>query len=85
MAEQHSGAGRVSERLPRVTGARTLRALQRAGWYVDRHGRHIILRHPSWSGIVVVPNHPGEPLPPGTLKAILEQAHLTIEEFRALL
>jgi predicted RNA binding protein YcfA (HicA-like mRNA interferase family) len=43
------------------------------------------LRHPSWSGIVVVPNHPGEPLPPGTLKAILEQAHLTIEEFRALL
>lgn len=75
----------MSERLPRVTGARALRALQRAGWYVDRHGRHAILRHASRGGIVVVPNHPGESLPPGTLKAILEQAGLTAEEFRDLL
>ncbi|HEY7059947.1 MAG TPA: type II toxin-antitoxin system HicA family toxin [Chloroflexota bacterium] len=75
----------VNKRLPRVTGARTLRALRRAGWYVDRHGRHTILRHPRRGGIVVVPNHPGESLPPGTLKAILEQAGLTIQAFRELL
>ena len=35
--------------------------------------------------IVVVPNHPGETLPPGTLRSILEQAGLSIEAFRTLL
>jgi predicted RNA binding protein YcfA (HicA-like mRNA interferase family) len=75
----------MSERLPRVTGAQTLRALRRAGWAVDRYGRHIVLRHPDRSGIVVVPNHPGETLPPGTLKAVLDQAGLTVQAFRDLL
>jgi predicted RNA binding protein YcfA (HicA-like mRNA interferase family) len=75
----------MSERLPRVTGAQTLRALQRAGWVVDRHGRHVILRHSGRPGIVVVPNHPRETLPAGTLKAVLDQAGLTVQQFRDLL
>ena len=40
-------------------------------------GSHLILRRES--GTVVVPQH--KPLKPGTLKGILEQAGITLEEF----
>ena len=52
---------------------------------VDRRGRRLLLRHGSRGGIVVVPNQPGETLPPDTLKAVLDQAGLSIQEFRDLL
>ena len=63
------------------------RALRRAGWYEDRRkGSHVILKHPDKpEARVTLPMHPGETILPKTLYSILEQAGLTVEEFRELL
>ena len=66
-------------RIPRdVNGLEAVRALKRLGFSQLRQtGSHLILRKDSRT--VVVPQH--KPLKPGTLKGILEQAGLTLEEF----
>ena len=73
-------------RLPRVTARQALRALRRAGWYRHRQrGSHVVLKHPDKPGArVVVPVHAGETLYPKTLLGILDQAGLTVDEFRDL-
>ena len=66
--------------------AELLRALQRAGWYQKRQGaNHQILAHGEQRGRVAIPRHPGQTLKPKTLQSILDQAGLTVEEFRKLL
>jgi predicted RNA binding protein YcfA (HicA-like mRNA interferase family) len=77
----------MSPRLPRVTGAETLRALRRAGWYVDHQkGSHVYLRHADRPGMrVTVAAHTGEMIAPKTLQSILEQAGLSADDLRRLL
>jgi predicted RNA binding protein YcfA (HicA-like mRNA interferase family) len=71
---------------PRVTGTEAIRALKSAGWQVTRQaGSHIHLKHAEKAGRVTIPTHAGEILKPKTLASILEQAGLTVEEFRKLL
>lgn len=73
-------------RLPSVTGRNVLRALGRAGFVVIRiEGSHHMLRHPQRGGLVSVPVHAGDVVPPGTLRNLLRQAGLTVEEFIKLL
>jgi predicted RNA binding protein YcfA (HicA-like mRNA interferase family) len=73
----------VSPDLPRISGAATCSALERAGFtFRSQRGSHRKLRH-SDGRTVIVPMH--RELAPGTLRSILKQAGLTIEEFRALL
>jgi predicted RNA binding protein YcfA (HicA-like mRNA interferase family) len=69
-------------RLPRVTAKRVLRALLRSGFFIHHQtGSHVNLRHHSKSHLhVVIPFHGGE-LAPKTIKSILVQAELTVEEF----
>lgn len=68
--------------LPVVSGAETIRALERLGFAVVRQkGSHIILRKGS-SGCVV-PNH--RELKTGTLGGILKQVGVSVEEFLAAL
>jgi len=63
-----------------------VRALGRAGWYRDhQRGAHVYLRHPERHGLVTVPVHQGETIKPKTLASILEQAGLSVQEFRRLL
>ena len=66
-------------KLPRdVNGAQAARALQRLGFVVQRQtGSHLILRRETRT--VVVPQH--KPIKPGTLKGVIEQAGLTVQEF----
>jgi len=74
----------VTGALPAVSGARTVRALKRAGFeQVSQRGDHVKLRHASPRRTTVVPLH--SELDIGTLKAILRQAGLTAAEFRQLL
>ena len=73
--------------LPRVRAREALAALHRAG-FIDvpgAKGGHRQLRRPEGGGRVTVPVHGGETLKPGTLRSILRQAGLTVEEFTALL
>lgn len=72
-------------RLPQVTGRETVKALTRAGWIVLRQrGSHVHLGKEGAPYVVTVPIH-DEDLRPGTLRAILRQAGLSVEEFVKLL
>ena len=70
-------------KIPRdVNGTEAVRALKRLGFEFQRQtGSHVILRHGPRT--VVVPQH--QPIKPGTLKGLIEQAGLTVEEFVAQL
>lgn len=61
-----------------------MKALERAGFVVKRQeGSHVILRRAEPFAQLVVPDH--KELDRGTLRAILRQADLTVEEFLRLL
>lgn len=65
-------------KLPVISGFDCVKALQRLGFTLRRQsGSHIILSRDG--AIVTVPNH--KTLKPGTLRSILRQAGLTVEEF----
>jgi predicted RNA binding protein YcfA (HicA-like mRNA interferase family) len=72
-------------RLPVVSGAQAVRALGRLGYQVDHQtGSHLILRHETAPHRrLTVPNH--KELAKGTLRAIIREAGLTVDEFRSLL
>ena len=73
-------------RLPRVNGDKVLRALVRAGFVpVHTKGSHHFLYHAEKDCLVTVPVHSGVVLAPKTLKSILSQAGITVEEFASLL
>ncbi len=59
--------------------------LKKAGFEFDRNakGSHEIWWNPSTRKRTTIPNHPGD-LPEGTLRAILKQADITVEEFQSL-
>ena len=71
-------------RLPVVSGRECVKALEGAGFHVRRQeGSHIILRRDSPFAQLVVPDH--KELDRGTLRAILRQSGLTVDQFNALL
>ncbi|MCY4528316.1 MAG: type II toxin-antitoxin system HicA family toxin [Chloroflexi bacterium] len=71
-------------RLPRVSGRDCVNALARTGFYTRRQrGSHIILRRDDPFAQLVVPNH--KELDRGTLRAIIRQAGLSVNEFVELL
>jgi len=72
-------------KLPRISAAKLVRALRRAGFPKDHQvGSHLTLIHPQTGRRVVVPMHPGD-LPIGLLHDILKQAGLTGDDLRRLL
>ena len=67
-------------KLPSLSGRACIAALERAGFVVRRQeGSHVILRRADPFSQVVVPDH--KELDRGTLRAIIRQAGLTVEEF----
>lgn len=75
----------MTPRLPRVSGKDVLAALKRNGFTpVDIEGSHHYLLSPAGK-IVTVPVHGQSILKPKTLKSILNQAGLTVEELIDLL
>jgi predicted RNA binding protein YcfA (HicA-like mRNA interferase family) len=72
-------------RLPRLKGKELVRALERAGFTVDRtRGSHVFLRHPD-GRTTTVPIHSGETIGPGLLRAILRDVELSVDELAHLL
>lgn len=73
-------------RMPRVAAREVVAALKRGGWYVDDvRGSHHQLLHPDRPGKVTVPVHGSRVLEPWVLKSVLNQARMTVDEFRDLL
>ena len=68
-------------KLPVVSGKQVIKALKRAGFYVHHQkGSHVTLRMEEYPQIrVVVPIH--HVVKKGTLKSIIKDAGLTVEEF----
>ena len=70
--------------LPRISGRACVKALAAAGFLVLRqHGSHVILRRQEPFAQIVVPDHPE--LDRGTLRAIIRQSGLTIDQFKGFL
>jgi predicted RNA binding protein YcfA (HicA-like mRNA interferase family) len=71
--------------LPRISGREVVAALFRIGYEKDRQkGSHIVLRQAEYPHRrIVVPDH--REVSKGTLRAIIREVGLTVEEFTDLL
>lgn len=66
--------------LPRISGRECVKALAQAGFYLKRQeGSHMVLRRDDPFAQVVVPDH--KELDRGTLRAIIRQTGLSVNEF----
>jgi predicted RNA binding protein YcfA (HicA-like mRNA interferase family) len=71
-------------RLPQISGRECVKALAKIGFYLKRQeGSHLILRRDEPFGQVVVPDH--KEVAKGTLRAIIHQTGLSVDEFIELL
>ena len=71
-------------KLPVVSGNDCVKALEKIGFYFKRQeGSHIVLRRDNPFSQVVVPDH--KELDRGTLRAIIRQAGMSVDEFAKLL
>lgn len=70
-------------RLPIISGKKLIKVLGKIGYYVrDQSGSHIHLRHPYLKPLTI-PNH--KEIARGTLRVIIKDADLTVEEFLKIL
>ena len=70
--------------LPQISGSELVRALEKFGFTLRRQqGSHMIMRRAEPFAQTVVPNH--RQLDRGTLRAILRQANLTVDELTRVL
>lgn len=72
-------------KLPVLSGADAVKAFQKLGYQFNvQHGSHIILRHTnSPYRRLSIPNH--RELAKGTLRALIRESGLTLDEFFQLL
>lgn len=71
-------------KLPSISGKECIKVLEKIGFYQKRReSSHIILRRDEPFAQVVVPEH--QELAKGTLRAIIRDADLSVEEFVLLL
>jgi predicted RNA binding protein YcfA (HicA-like mRNA interferase family) len=76
-----SPSSRSLGKLPGIQHKKAIKALQRAGFVIERQSGHIIMA--KGDVLVVVPRN--NPINPYTMYGIVADAGLTVEEFRKLL
>lgn len=69
-------------KLPGVNHLDAVRALEKAGFWVARQGKHVVLSNDD-GRILTIPRH--NPVNAFTMGGIVRDAGLTIEEFKSLL
>ena len=71
--------------LPRISGREVVKALRKIGYEFDhQRGSHIVLRSTTPPHRrLTVPDH--DELAKGTMRSIIRQAGLSVEDFKALL
>lgn len=76
----------MSPKLPVITSKKLIKALQRAGFIIERQrGSHISLYHPDKTDLVVVVPFHNTDLKKGMLRRILKDADMKIDELIELL
>ena len=69
-------------KLPVLSGAQVVRAFEKAGWHRDRQrGSHVILLKTGMNVSLSVPQH--KEIAPGTLRALIRAAGMSVDEFLA--
>ena len=68
-------------KIPGVNHREAVRALEKAGFWVIRQGKHIVMT--DGARILTIPRH--NPVNAYTMGGIVRDAGLTVEEFRKLL
>lgn len=68
-------------KVPGVPHLQAVRALERAGFYILRQGKHIVMT--DGQRILTIPRH--NPINAFTMGGIVRDAGLTVEQFRKLL
>lgn len=73
-------------RLLPLTANKVIKKLRKAGFVFDRHakGSHEIWYNPTTKRRTTVPNHPGVEINKDTLRAIIKQTGMSVEEFMEL-
>lgn len=68
--------------LPSVTADEAIAVFEEVGFQLDRiRGSHHILKKPGHLYALSVPNHGNQPLRAGTLRRLIRDAGITVEEF----
>jgi predicted RNA binding protein YcfA (HicA-like mRNA interferase family) len=71
-------------KLGNVSGKDAVKAFQKAGWYkVGQVGSHLVMSKPNVRINLSIPQH--RELAGGTLRALIRNAGLTVDEFTQLL
>lgn len=76
----------MSSKIPALSAREIIRALRRAGFREERQkGSHLIFKHEITGVRTVVPVHSGKTIKKPLLRAIIEDAKLSVDEFLELL
>lgn len=68
--------------LPSVSGAEACAAFRKFGFVLDRiHASHHILKKPGFANVLAVPVHGRKALKRGTLRTLIRDAGISVEEF----
>jgi len=68
-------------KLPGINHLDAVRAFEKAGFWIERQGKHIVMTN--GKRILVIPRH--NPIQSFTLVGIVKDSGLTVEEFKKLL
>ncbi len=73
-------------KLPVLRGDKVLKAFSKAGWVVVRQkGSHVIMIKKNLDITLSVPVHKSKPVKRGTLRDLIKDADLTVEDFLKLI
>ena len=73
-------------KLPAITGREAIRAFEKVGFEVERVvGSHHVMKNPEHFCRLSIPVHGKKELKSGTLRRLIRDAGLTVDEFRGLL
>ena len=77
----------MSRRLPQLAAREVIRALERASFFIERSSgsHHLLVHRTDPRRRTIVAYHGSKDIPRGTLRNILRQAQLTVDEFLSLL
>ena len=69
-------------KLPVIKDRQLIKVLKILGFYehIERGSSHLVFKHPD-GRTTTVARHPGKDMPRGTLRAILRDINISIEEF----
>ncbi|MEK7506680.1 MAG: type II toxin-antitoxin system HicA family toxin [Patescibacteria group bacterium] len=74
------------DKIPALVAKKVVKILKRIGFLEDRQkGSHLILINPKTNTRTVIPIHAGKTLKKSLVRAIINDAKLTVEEFLELL